>query len=229
MLFSKAIVALTTLAAFASAQSATGSAPSPSGSVTVRVIKATISGGRPVFDPSQVEAAVGDLIQFQFYPRNHSVVRAAFADPCIPIEQSSSANGTEGFYSGFMPVSEGSTTMPTFTIQVKDTKPIWFYCSQGSHCQTGMVGVINPTAQRTLADFTSRAALAPNNVSPDPEESGSGAAPSVSGTPTTLKTSAAGTATGTNTNPATPTGAASRLGSSIQLVLAAAAASFFLL
>lgn len=42
-----------------------------------------------------------------------------------------------------MPVSANSTEMPSFTIPVTDTKPIWFYCSQGKHCQSGMVGVIN--------------------------------------------------------------------------------------
>jgi len=117
--------------------------------------------------------------------------------------------------------------MPTFTIEVNDTKPIWFYCSQGKHCQSGMVGAINPTAEKTVADFTERAALAPANLSPD-AEAGSGAVPSNEiPTPTTMQTSTAG-GTSTNTN-AIATGAASKLGSSISLVLAAAAASFFLL
>jgi len=107
MFFSKAIFAVTTLAAFVSAQYMTESAPTPSGSVAVRVIKAMVMDGKPVFEPNEIEAAVGDLIQFQFYPVNHSVVRAAFADPCVPIEDSSSGNGTAGFYSGFMPVAKG--------------------------------------------------------------------------------------------------------------------------
>jgi len=33
----------------------------------------------------------------------------------------------------------------TFTYEVKNaSQPAWFYCSQGKHCQAGMVGVINP-------------------------------------------------------------------------------------
>jgi plastocyanin len=235
MFFSKTIVALASLVAMVSAQSSTtDSAASPSGSVAVHVIKATVSEGKPIFDPPEVMAAVGDLIQFQFYPMNHSVVRASFADPCVPIEQSASANGTTGFYSGFMPISSETTMMPTFSIVVEDTKPIWFYCSQGRHCQSGMVGAINPTANRTLADFTARAAQAPSNISPGQEDVGSGAAPTngsgTSPTPTTMETSiVSGTATSTSTD-VIPTGAASRLGGSgMPLVLAAVAASFFLL
>jgi hypothetical protein len=49
---------------------------------------------------------------------------------------------TNAFWSGFMPTTaEGQLT---YTVAVKDTNPIWFYCSQGMHCQGGMVGVINP-------------------------------------------------------------------------------------
>ena len=32
----------------------------------------------------------------------------------------------------------------TYTVMIKDTNPVWYYCSQGKHCQDGMVGVINP-------------------------------------------------------------------------------------
>ena len=49
-----------------------------------------------------------------------------------------------GFFSGFMPVKPDAAMMPSYTIMVNDTKPIWYYCSQGDHCQDGMVGVINP-------------------------------------------------------------------------------------
>lgn len=43
--------------------------------------------------------------------------------------------------------------MPVFTVLVKDTKPVWFYCATAKHCQAGMSGVINPPAstERTLA------------------------------------------------------------------------------
>lgn len=55
-------------------------------------------------------------------------------------------NMTTAFFSGFMPsnASVGTTAnLLTYTIRVMDTKPVWFYCSQGMHCQAGMVGAIN--------------------------------------------------------------------------------------
>lgn len=43
--------------------------------------------------------------------------------------------------------------MPVFTVLVKDTNPVWFYCATAKHCQAGMSGVINgPTSgAKTLA------------------------------------------------------------------------------
>ncbi|KAF3929480.1 hypothetical protein ABW19_dt0200165 [Dactylella cylindrospora] len=232
MYFSKAIIALSSLAVLASAQSSTATAESPSGSVKVHVIQAMAVDGKPVFEPAEVQAAVGDLIQFQFHPMNHSVVRAAFADPCVPIEDSAAGNGTAGFYSGFMPVSADTTIMPTFTIPVENDRPIWFYCSQGRHCQSGMVGVINPTAERTLAMFMEAAAQAPANLSPGQEDAGSGAASTSVGstpTPTTMQTSVSGGSATSSSTDVVATGAASKSGSSLSLVLAAVAASFFML
>lgn len=86
------------------------------------------------FTPNNTVAAMGDTVTFHFWPQDHSVVQASFAAPCEPLEG--------GFYSGFVPVSSGASPK-TFTIDVNTTKPIWFYCSQGKHCQSGMVGVIN--------------------------------------------------------------------------------------
>ncbi|KAF3188978.1 hypothetical protein TWF106_000968 [Orbilia oligospora] len=230
MFFSKAVIAFAALASFVSAQS---------DQVKVHVVQALNKDGKPVFEPAEIQAAVGDLIQFQFHPLNHSVVRASFADPCIPIEDSPAGNGTVGFFSGFMPVAESAEVMPTFTIRVENDKPIWFYCSQGRHCQAGMVGAINPTAERTLADFTSRAAQAEANLSPGQNSAGNGGSSSSvlptptnpPSTPTTLETSAARTTTGAapSITDLVPPNSAARLGSSMSLVLAAIAASFFLL
>lgn len=229
MFFSKTLVAFSSLAAFVSAQSPTGSGANPSESVKVHVVQAMTSNGAPVFMPSEIQADVGDLIQFQFHPMNHSVVQAAFADPCVPIGDSPAGNGTVGFFSGFMPVSQDAQSMPTFTFEVKDTKPIWFYCSQGKHCQAGMVGAINPTAAKTLSDFKTRAAQAAANLSPGQVSPGSGGtSSSVLPSPTTLQTSATTGVSSTSTA-IPPPNAAPRLGASMSLVLAAIAASFFLL
>ncbi|GKT87436.1 extracellular serine-rich protein [Colletotrichum tofieldiae] len=47
------------------------------------------------FDPDNVVAEIGDIIEWHFLPRNHSVVESNFADPCTPL-----ADGTS-FFSGF--------------------------------------------------------------------------------------------------------------------------------
>jgi hypothetical protein len=52
-------------------------------------------------------------------------------------------------------------SQPTvFSVTVNDTKPIFFYCSQtvATHCQAGMVGVVNPIANQTLASYQKKAA-----------------------------------------------------------------------
>jgi hypothetical protein len=36
-----------------------------------------------------------------------------------------------------------SSTIPTFTITINNTTPLWFYCAQAKHCQNGMVMAIN--------------------------------------------------------------------------------------
>ena len=55
-------------------------------------------------------------------------------------------NATNAFFSGFMPTNASAAAVGnllTYTIRVMDKTPIWFYCSQAKHCQSGMVGAIN--------------------------------------------------------------------------------------
>ena len=47
------------------------------------------------FDPDVVTANTGDLLNFHFYPKNHTVAQSSFSSPCHP--------STGGVYSGFMP------------------------------------------------------------------------------------------------------------------------------
>jgi plastocyanin len=87
-----------------------------------------------VYSPNSTTAAKGDTVVFHFYPGNHDVVQGDYNKPC-------STSG--GFYSGFINPKTGPGP-ETFTITINDTNPIWIYCSQQSHCQLGMVMVINP-------------------------------------------------------------------------------------
>lgn len=85
-------------------------------------------------------------------PKNHSVTQSSFAGPC------SFKDG--GFDSGFMPVAANVTdNLPTYTIQVNDTQPIWVYCAQAaglpaSHCGAGMVFAVNCGADGSPNSFT---------------------------------------------------------------------------
>jgi len=67
-----------------------------------------------------------------------------------------------GIKSGFMPVSIGGS-IPTFSVLVNDTNPIWMYCGQVGHCQKGMAMVINENAasNKTLEAYKAAAALLP--------------------------------------------------------------------
>ncbi|KAF2684487.1 hypothetical protein K458DRAFT_302886, partial [Lentithecium fluviatile CBS 122367] len=108
------------------------------------------------FKPDNVKASLGDVVEFQFYPSNHSVVRAEQNLPCIPIEMTG-PNKT-GFYSGFHYVETVTEHPPTWQLTINDTSPQFFYCSAPGSCtKYGMVGIINPNAstsidrQRTIA------------------------------------------------------------------------------
>jgi len=129
-------------------------------------IPITVGKGGLVFSPSSVTAAVGDILEFEFYPGDHSVAQGTFAAPC------SQGTLTTGFYSGFMQVATGPGSQ-VFQVTVKDTNPIWFYCSQVEHCQSGMAGVVNPPASGdTLAAYISAAALTSESQSPPAVQGG---------------------------------------------------------
>jgi plastocyanin len=177
----------------------------------------TISVGKDglKFTPDIITAKVGEEITFQFFPKAHSVVQADFNNPCNP-----SANG---IFSGFVPTMSGVANQ-TFTITVKDTKPIWLYCSQNKpvpHCQQGMVAVINQPASgpNTLDAFRAAAAGTKSSTSPLTPNGGKITTPSSSSYP-----GAPGTPSGTSTGgPAESTGAASSLavtGGAVGAVLA---------
>ena len=121
---------------------ATGTASATSPSMTMYVVKVSNKKGDLTFEPNNLTAPVGSVVQFQFYPKNHSVVQAAFSNPCEPINNVMS--NVTGFFSGYMPTTLDAKMKPGFTIPIMDSKPIWYYCSQEKHCQAGMVGVINP-------------------------------------------------------------------------------------
>jgi plastocyanin len=148
---------------------------SAAGGVVVHVVQVGGSNATLRFIPDTVYALPGEVVQFQFNPKNHSIVQSTFDRPCTPIQQVM-ANKTDAINSGFMP--SNGTIKPVYSVMVKDTNPIWAYCSQGNHCQMGMVMVINPpaTGPRNLVAYAAGAKQATANISPG--QSPGSAAPS---------------------------------------------------
>jgi hypothetical protein len=83
---------LSGLAAFTSA--ATTTSTSPEGHQTYTITAG--SGGDYQYYPNSINANPGDVVSFQFYPTNHSVIRGEYTgsercgskgcNPCVPIE-----------------------------------------------------------------------------------------------------------------------------------------------
>jgi hypothetical protein len=108
--------------------------------------------------PGEITAAVGDEIEFEIYP-GHSITEGdGFANPC--------QYKAGGFFSDF-----GDEEF-VFTVAITDTSPKWIYCSQVTHCQGGMVAVINPSGDNTLADYIAAAEGAPPSTAPDAQVGG---------------------------------------------------------
>ncbi|KAJ7108249.1 hypothetical protein C8R44DRAFT_986802 [Mycena epipterygia] len=144
--------------------STTGQPPT----VTVDVgAQSTSPGGMYQFRPNVINAPNGTVVSFRFsgIPGNHTVTQSTFAAPCEPL--------SNGFDSGFIAGREtklGVFPRWNFTV-TNDQNPAWFYCKQHtpSHCNAGMVGVINVQAARnSFADFQAKAEGSPIATSSAP-------------------------------------------------------------
>jgi len=99
------------------------------------------------FTPNSTTASAGDTITFHYRGYTHNVIRGDPSSACTPLSVNGNGEGSGGaFYSGTIPMPDGQDSSPTtFVVTVNDTtQPIWYYCSVGRHCQSGMVGVVNP-------------------------------------------------------------------------------------
>jgi hypothetical protein len=90
-------------------------------------------------------------VHFQFFPPDHSVVRAEFGHACVPYENTNP--GKSGFFSGVKLFDDlAEVGEHDFNITVDSTDPIFYYCSAPKSCiEKLMVGVINPNEEQTLA------------------------------------------------------------------------------
>src|SRR5271155_2262885 len=114
------------------------------------------------YTPPFITANPGDFVQLNFFAKNHTFVQSSFADPCTPL--------TNGIFAGFQPSnitaeSTGFVTFKTVTFEVGTSAPLWFYCAQANHCQSGMTFAINPPAG-SVDKFNQVAATKTQNIAP---------------------------------------------------------------
>jgi len=200
-MFSK-VVAAFLLPALAAAQNYGGPPPAPASSSAPPTPSAPANSngvmnvdvgfnGNFVFNPANLTAPVGTLVTF-YFPSSlaHSVTQSSFAAPCtyLAADNTTTPPSPAGFDSGLVISS-------TFTINVTDTDPIWFHCTQVTHCGLGMVGSINApaTGNNTFAAFQAAAMALGSNA---PSQTGPGAIGGDHGVATALPTSDIGGTSG---------------------------------
>ncbi|ETS76349.1 hypothetical protein PFICI_11736 [Pestalotiopsis fici W106-1] len=151
--------------------STTTGTKTPTRTVPLTGVTHTVAAGRGAlsFEPNNIVAEIGDVVEWHFAPRNHSVAQSSFGEPCKPLKDAATGHET-GFFSGFnFAVQEGQSAN-VFQVVVEDKTPIWFYCSQtnGNHCQNGMTGVVNQNfnSPNTLAAYNALAKVSGTSVSP---------------------------------------------------------------
>jgi len=154
--------------------------------------------GALTYEPSSVIAKAGDIINFKFLSKNHTVTQSTFTSPCVP--------KPEGVKSGFQAIPAGATGSATWSITVNnDTAPLWFFCGQGPHCKAGMVFAINPNAEKTFEAFKASAA-AGGGATSGPNAASAGAAPGSYGTAAGGAPAAGPAAGAANAGAANPSG-----------------------
>jgi plastocyanin len=108
-----------------------------------------------MFDPQQITAQQGDIVNFEFRGGNHTVTQSSLANPCA--WQHNTVTDKNGFNSGFVPYTNTSGQVGVYSLEVKSADtPIWFFCGRPPHCKKGMYGAINAptTGDKTFQKFT---------------------------------------------------------------------------
>ncbi|KAJ0107326.1 hypothetical protein J7T55_015792 [Diaporthe amygdali] len=188
----------------------------------VQVVTVSTANNSLVYTPDNIKASAGEMVQFQFVAGNHTVTQSTFDQPCTPIN--SIMSNVTGFHSGYQPAAASKQTgmIPTYSIMINDTKPLWVYCAQGKHCQSGMVMVINENtaanATRSLTEFKALAAKATSNTAPSSGSTTGGS----TGTGTGTGTESGSSASPSTSTPATAAGSMVKVGGSLGLAVFAA-------
>ncbi|RDL41156.1 uncharacterized protein BP5553_01135 [Venustampulla echinocandica] len=94
--------------------------------------------GNLSFEPSTIDATVGDLVKFTFLAINHTLTQSSLSNPCK--ENGSFDTG----FNQFNPQNVAGRHVVEYRVQ--NLEPQWFFCAQAagkSHCKSGMVFGIN--------------------------------------------------------------------------------------
>jgi len=152
------------------------------------------------YNPPNITANTGDIVTFVFTSKNHTVTQSTFAAPCTQLTNTSVTPNVVGISSGYVSAPANVTEFPTWSFSLTDTKPLWFFCLQGNHCQQGMVFSINATPEKPYDQYLA-AAKASNVSTPNPQTLGAATTPSQNNTISGGDTGAPSSGTAPNGTP----------------------------
>ncbi|KAJ7875534.1 hypothetical protein B0H14DRAFT_2568688 [Mycena olivaceomarginata] len=136
---------------------------------TTHMVNVGVEGS--FYSPPTVSAGLNDTVMFVFGGDVHTVTQSSFDSPCIRLDG--------GFDSGFNGRgADFSRPAPVWTLRITNvSEPIWFFCQASiptSHCESGMVGAINPPSIPTYNQFVAAAKLVTSTPKPSPSFIASG-------------------------------------------------------
>jgi plastocyanin len=95
-------------------------------------------GGALRFNPTEIDANIGDVIEFTFLKLNHTLTQSTLFHPC------SNVGGFSTGFNQFNPMNDAGKFVVKYPVTTSG--PQWFFCAQTqgkSHCQAGMVFALN--------------------------------------------------------------------------------------
>ncbi|KAK7204261.1 Cupredoxin [Myxozyma melibiosi] len=142
-------------------------AAAASSAAAYTVHNVTVGDAGFTYDPDSITADVGDYVRFTIESGTHGIAQSTYDAPCSPYSDNSD-DGSDGIYSGLITYST-IYDVPEYIIKINNTDPIWFYCPEAYHCQSGMTGVINIGTNQSLDTYTSLAETQSSNTQPSVE------------------------------------------------------------
>ncbi|KKF92976.1 hypothetical protein CFO_g4674 [Ceratocystis platani] len=115
-----------------------------------------------LFSPDQVQANIGDEVEFHFLPGVFSVVESSYTNPC---------HWNGGFVStNVLTNTDKRENSFAFVVTIQDDEPLWFYNGASDYCMNGAVGAINSPEDRDKSVFGYYRAAKTEEYSDNPSE-----------------------------------------------------------